>query len=464
MDLAIEEILTFYACVVFYKSFQNSYFDRTIIMKILIGPHEVAGYYANLARGFRKMGISVTYFNYERNSNYGGQSTEPKLLLLYKFLLQESNNSIRLSPRYLSVVLVRDIVKFFWVIYAVMVYDFFIFGFGQSLLASNFDLIIIRIFGKRSISNIGHGSDSRPPFLNGIHELDVSMDYNYSKRLVKQSRERLRTVRRHFNFASVVIGFPPSTSFYASGPFVNAIFIGVPYANDDVNTSNHLKIQESRIDRRIKILHAPSNPTAKGSARIVKILDDLIAEGYPIEYQLVMNKSNAEVLRTLLWCDFVIDQLYSDWLLPGFATEAAWHGKPAIIGGYDLEELKSSIREQLRPPSYICHPNNLKEAIVYMVNNDLFRENLGNMAREFVSSFWEASVVANRYLRLLKGDIPKEWFFNPEDVTCINGYGQDTISLKVKLAVLVCNHTIRDLGLSGHPTLQKRILKKIVNQ
>ena len=40
------------------------------------------------------------------------------------------------------------------------------------------------------------------------------------------------------------------------------------------------------------------------------------------------------ILAELARCDFVIDQLYSDYPLPGLATEAAWFGKPTVVGGY----------------------------------------------------------------------------------------------------------------------------------
>ena len=58
---------------------------------------------------------------------------------------------------------------------------------------------------------------------------------------------------------------------------------------------------------------------------------------------------NSVVLEQLARCDFIIDQLYADFPMPGFATEAAWFGKPAVTAGYALDLWKRTL------PKRKCH-------------------------------------------------------------------------------------------------------------
>ena len=46
-----------------------------------------------------------------------------------------------------------------------------------------------------------------------------------------------------------------------------------------------------------------------------------------------------EVIEALRNCDFVVDQVYYDVAISYVATEAAFLGKPSVIGSYAWEEL-----------------------------------------------------------------------------------------------------------------------------
>jgi len=55
---------------------------------------------------------------------------------------------------------------------------------------------------------------------------------------------------------------------------------------------------------------------------------------------------NHAVLEELGKCDFVIDQAFADYGMAGFATEAAWFGKTAVVGGYQSELWQSWLTDQ----------------------------------------------------------------------------------------------------------------------
>lgn len=74
------------------------------------------------------------------------------------------------------------------------------------------------------------------------------------------------------------------------------------------------------VDRPV-ILHAPSNPTLKGTPLVHDAIERLEAEGYDFEYIEVTNASNDEVLRALSRAHIVLNQFYA--FVPGvFGIEA----------------------------------------------------------------------------------------------------------------------------------------------
>src|SRR6185295_19709065 len=123
----------------------------------------------------------------------------------------------------------------------------------------------------------------------------------------------------------------------------------------------------------LRILHAPSLPAAKGTPQIRMVIDKLHERGFEFEYIEVIGKPHGEVIRELAACDFVIDQIYSDTPMPGFATEAAFMAKPAIVGGYGLKTLDSILPADQIPPSFVCHPSELEQAVEKLIVDPEYR-------------------------------------------------------------------------------------------
>ena len=78
---------------------------------------------------------------------------------------------------------------------------------------------------------------------------------------------------------------------------------------------------------------------------------------------VVTGRPNREVLAAIAASDFVIDQVYSDSPLAGFAAEAAALGRPAIVGGYAWDDLRRVTPAEVMPPSHVCRPEDLADAI-----------------------------------------------------------------------------------------------------
>lgn len=215
----------------------------------------------------------------------------------------------------------------------------------------------------------------------------------------------------------------------------------------------------SKSNATIRILHSPSHPQAKGTPRIRKAIESLQQKGHNIQLVEVIGQPNSVVLQELANCDFVVDQVYSDTPMAGFATEAAWFGKPAVVGGYGWDILKKHIPEELFPPSQICHPDKLEDAIEQLVTDEAYRLKLGDKARLFVQEKWSAQRVAEKYIRLIDGDIPEEWIINPKNIVYLHGGGVPEDKVREFTRNLILSKGATALQLAGRPELERAFVE-----
>jgi hypothetical protein len=423
--------------------------------KIFIGPVEIAGYYLNIAKGLREIGVQCDYYTFNIHPfNYGDELDYPLLLIISRFFNKKINVQCNIYIKKLYLVL-SEIFSTLWSFYAIFKYDVFIFGFGKSLLRNNWDLPICRFLKKTVIINIGHGSDARPPYLDGSYQSkDGLIKYSLFD-LMQETKFKKNKIQFIEKYATYVIGMPFSTSQFATKKFINFLILGVPF----VDRFNYINIVPREIynqsKKKYKILHAPSHPAAKGSSLIIAAVNNLKSKGYNIELTLVHGKDNKEVINQIIKSDFIIDQVYSDTPMAGLVTEAAWYGKPSIVGGYGFEYLKQFVPVEMWPPSKICTPDNLESSIESLIINSNERIEIGLNAQKFVHEKWNQKEVANRYLKIIEGDIPNEWWIHPDSVIYLEGACQNLDRTRENISQLIEKYGIESLQLSHSPILQQ---------
>ena len=180
--------------------------------------------------------------------------------------------------------------------------------------------------------------------------------------------------------------------------------------------------------------------------------------GYAIDYVELVGVPHTKVLEELIGCDMVIDQVYSDTPMAGFATEAANFGKPSVVGGYGIAYLRNFISQDLWPPSQTCKPSQLTEAVKALLDNPDYRKTLGAQARQFVLTQWAPEAVAARYDRIIRGDVPDEWRVNPYDVFYIHGFGISEQALRRTVSQYAQRYGSKALGLSHRRDLERALL------
>ncbi|MEQ9285443.1 MAG: hypothetical protein RIG77_00965 [Cyclobacteriaceae bacterium] len=425
-------------------------------MRVFIGPQEVAGYYSRLTQGFKELGYSCDFLSYKSHKfGYDLPVSNFWLLRTLKsfYVYRENLKSGNLARR-IVLGFVGRVIHLVFFITALFRYDVFIFTYGSSLFRKNRDLPIIRFFNKKIIMNVGHGSELRPPYVNGAFQSPDGTRQPSLSMLKDLSEKYSRQITYLERYCSYLVGAPYSSSQFSTKRFINWFALGVPIkgASDDkqilVSTTN-----------RIRILHSPSHPALKGSDIIRTSITQLKDQGYDIEFIELIGRPNAEVINELKKCDFVVDQLYSDTPLASFATEAAWYGKPAIVGGYQLEELKSFIKDDMFPPSYLCHPDGITEAIETLIVNTSLRKELGQSAKEFVHHKWVSIEVAKRYIQIVEGEISNDWWLDPKEVTYLYGVGQPACVTKERVLKMIQTYGVDSLQLNHNKKLESAFVQ-----
>lgn len=401
--------------------------------RIFLSLVEIAGYYSSLKDGFDQIGISAdTGFISSHKFNYKINSTN-----LQKYVTWAIDNISDASQnvgiyRFLKKIffyLVAAIFIILFFIQSLMKFDVFVFGFRKSFLPGHLDLPIIKLFNKRIIF-IFHGSDTRKPLLNGVFgNLPVT-------ELLKLEKKQKKSIAIIEKYADHIITQPAISQCHKRS-VVNWIKVGMPFAKEYFGDEKNDKYKDYSQIVPI-ILHCPSKPQAKGTEIIRNVIYDLTAEGYTFDYKEIINKSHNEVLAALDECTFVVDQLYSDLHMAGFATEAAFYSKPAIVGGYELDKLSEICGSTYTAPTYQIKPtpSDLKKAIIFFLENPEKCEQLGRQSHLFVEKHYRPSIVARNLLKIINNDIPNDWIIEPDTFRFDHGCAISAAELSQRMKTL----------------------------
>lgn len=438
--------------------------------RIFLGTTEIAGYYSNLAKGLDELGVNYKYVQLSPNSSgFGTQSKLPFLIKL-PYLLAKLRLRISVEPGLYTVhktkkgilslsrflfYFVECLLRIFFVLpWAIFNFDIFCFGARSNIVGIKtgyWDIKLLKLFRKKIIY-VYHGSDSRPPYINGsvLHDLLVH-DPRWEEKMEKMARKTKEAVRKIDALADVVIANPYSAHFHQK-PFINWFSIGAPYCGDSSKAVavNHFLDN----NKPIRILHAPTHRIAKGSAIIEKCIEQLKKEGFLLDLIQLHGRPHHEVIKEINKCDFVIDELYSDALMAGFAVEASYYAKAVIVCGYvDDIDLKQHI------PTYYCRPEELRSAVLRFINEPEFRINLGDRAKQFVQNEWSYLKIAERFVKIFAGDVPAEWFVFADQISYFHGFGVSEELVKKSLLSLIQKQGISALQLDDKKILRDAFLR-----
>jgi glycosyltransferase involved in cell wall biosynthesis len=417
--------------------------------RIFIGLREVAGYFGNLKAGFDQLGVQAVFMNLGGNRFNYSEGKNPAWVRFFSFIGKKLGRffSINFLLRFIWLVFFQYFFSFFALLIAIFKCNIFIMGSSSTFLFF-LELPLLKLLRKKIIY-IFLGTDSRPAYLNG-YLMNNTKNTGIYVFISFMQRTIIRIIE---SFADHIVNHPPQAHFHKK-KFISLLCLGIPF---DITRISGGKSTGS-IKDKVRILHAPSKSGPKGSAFFRKTISALKTKGYPIDYVEISGMTNAEVLKNLAECDFIFDQLYSDTPMAVFAAEAAFSGKPAVVGSYYAYYLKNDIPEEYIPPSVFCHPEQIVSRIEEMINNKQLREDLGKRANDFVLEHWKAEFVANNYLKLINKEIPEEWFFDPARLNYPFGCGLSEKNARQNISAIIKKWGRRALSLHHNKKLEQSLI------
>jgi hypothetical protein len=382
-------------------------------LRIFIGPVEVAGLYTKLAQGFRLNGVKADFVQlYDHPFSYGDNKGRGRISNTACLLNQKMHS----SNRGVALLATTGYLCFRLIIfpYLLLTYQVFIFTWGESLLPLRFDLPILKLFKRKTISVIGHGSEARPPYLSfNAHSMSSDLD----KYIAKQTKKTSRKVSFIERWSSEVVGLP-TTDHFLTKPYFNFFKLGLPtnlVVNNDPNNSS--------IYRNFRILHAPSKSEIKGTNAIRIIMDRICLKYKDVEYVEISNVPNAEVLNEIAKSQLVIDQLYSDIPIAAIGVEAGSYGVPCVIAVGGMEFWRKNLGESQLPPSIACDVKDVETTIENYILNRKLLNDAGSAIKFFLAENWNCKAVAARYLKIIFGEADDKFLETPGRYMYLKGGG-----------------------------------------
>lgn len=161
-------------------------------------------------------------------------------------------------------------------------------------------------------------------------------------------------------------------------------------------------------EQPIRIGHAPSNRSIKGTDILLAALDNLKREGFSFELVLVEGLSNSEAKDIYKTIDILVDQLFAGWY-GGLAVEAMALGKPVIafIRDSDLLFIPAAMKDEL--PIIRTEPSTLQSVIrhvLQMTRQELLQ--LAKRSRSYVEKWHDPFKIAER----IKADMEQAFYEN----------------------------------------------------
>lgn len=414
-------------------------------MRIFIGLNEIAGYYSGLKKGFDEIGVESNFVTI-RSHHFKYHANEASNFLIRAIKrLNRSNPTLKANrATRLRHSLLSKLILFPLFIWALWKHDVFIFG-QMSTFFNYKELPILKLFGKKII-HVFHGGDSRPPYICGSFVLTFP-EWNIEQWIeyTRQRKEAIKTIERYSDARLGLLAFAQ----LAEKPFVSVLRVGLPIV------PNKTRFGTNSPDPSVaRIIHCPSDPQFKGTDRIRQAVANLKDKGYQLEFVEITNQPNQTALEEIAKSDFVIDQLYSDSPMASVATEAAFLGKPAVIGGYAPEIIIQALGSGEMPPSIFCHPDEIEKTIESLLRDKDRTRRLGEKAKQFVEENWAPSKVAERYLKIINNEVPQSWIFDPRSCRHVHGCGLPEEKAKEMVRKIIEAGGRQALQLSDKPELE----------
>ena len=357
-------------------------------MRIFIGLTDVANITDNYAKGFRGLGHEVFTVVWSKSRFYPDVE--------YDLVIDAGSSASSGFKRYLNIFInllkiVQGLKCNLFILYAPAVLPTYIY------------YPILKLLGKKIITAFW-GSDVRYwyAFAQEMKQLgaedEVRPFFEYARTRSGGSYwDKTRTIKTAEKYSDFIISQPDCAQLQTQ-----------PYMR--CNLPIDLSQFEFKIHGREKplILHAPSVPEAKGTDIVMKVIDELKAEGLQFDFRLIQNMPNSELRALLSESDIVVDELYAA-TVGGLSAEAMASGNAVLV-----RYMEEYCKVPKGCPAINTNKFNLKENLREMILNVEKRKQIASLGRPYVESANDHIKICQTLLSWLENKSKLEYDFYPE--------------------------------------------------
>lgn len=437
---------------------------------VLVG-HDTAGYLSGLEIGFKAIGWTVINYAFLHEFNYSEiKGKEVKVPKSQKMLLEivryiDNRNSFlwrgfatsgRIVLRALSVL--SGVTRLPSSLRKLQSAQVIIYNSATTLSGLLIEARIVKHLGAKVVFSY-HGSDIRPVYLDGAVWRDSILP---SHTIAHRARRQRRIVSLSERYGSLVIAWSGITHFL-TGPVLLHERAGFPLVAH--SKLANIKREETTfgLNGLLRVLHVPSNPSAKGSDVVMRAIESLWDSGIEFRFDQLTGISHDRCLAELANSQVVIDQVLSDSASGVLAAESSLAGTPVVIAGKDAHWFKEKLGEDLPKTSFV-QTEDVASMLSDLVTNSGLRLKLGQSASEYFHAKWAPINVVKVYLEALLGSeqvrldnsleftLPRGGFALPSEISAI--VGQLVTDYGIRSLQLEHNVPLRDLVISEFCSLR----------
>ena len=335
---------------------------------VFIGFDNTAGLGSRLRDAFRIIGFVANFYSFSTHP-FG---FKPDIIVSY--------SNIRF---------IRIYQKFFFLIRIILKYKYFIYiSTGSSILKNFSEFKLFHFFRKKTMV-IFTGCDVRMPEavlnLNWNTCKDCTQEYkDFVGCVIEDKKKKLNRCEELFD----VIYCPDECAGFLKREYFNTFF--------PVNLENFPmeKYQNNKLNKKLTILHAPSNPIYKGTPFILAAIEKLKIN-YDFNFKLVRNVSIEELYKEIISSDLIIDSIIGGFY-GLFSVESMAMYKPVV--GFIRKELPVWEKIQNDCPIYNTDPDKLYSTLENILLDPGQLIEAGKRSREYVEKYHDANKIARRYI------------------------------------------------------------------
>ena len=422
-------------------------------VNVFIGVNNICGIPAKMSRAFDSLGIKSKVYCIEDNKQYKKNKND-ELLFRLLFSIHEIVKRIYITKQVNRMILrlvqlVETCLILLVFLYSLMHYTHYVYVYAAGLFSVNPFLrrcewlefaALYRL--KKKVVILCCGSDSRPPYCGKFNGTLSEL-----KRKTEEISRRVHMMEKYCK----IIDNPASSQFH-NKPFINYTCVGNLMETEEIKPFRKQNKHNTN-NNRVRVIHAPSNTSSKGTNIIRKIVEELKDEMYPIEYVEVSGVTHDELLSKLYTCDILVNELYSDFPMSMIDAEAALLGVTSITCGYYASYYKDDLKVLL-PPSILCLPEQLKTNLKKLILDDDYRNSQSTRCKEFVEKNWMSEVVVQNVMRILNDDYPSLWEFDPQESRYIWGASVSKQEVEERVNALISKYGVKALCLTNKKELE----------